>query len=105
MAKYTALIAGVTGAIGSAVARELSAHADWHVFGLSRKPPERRVDGVEYLSVDLADRGQINAQLDPSRAITHVFYCGRVTHAEQVIENPSDASIITRLTTWAAEQA
>ena len=50
-----AVIAGVTGAVGGAVARELASSGDWTVAGLSRSPPKSPVAGVEYLSADLAE--------------------------------------------------
>ena len=37
--RHTALIAGYTGAVGSALARELAGRAEWRVYGLARRPP------------------------------------------------------------------
>ena len=50
-----ALIAGVTGAIGSALARELAARDDWQVYGLSRRASPAPIAGVEYRQLDLDD--------------------------------------------------
>ena len=44
MNKHVALIAGITGAVGSALARELSSRDEWIVFGLSRNPPSVPID-------------------------------------------------------------
>jgi len=85
--EYVALIAGVTGAIGSAISRELVAYPDWKVLGISRHAPLQPVKGVNYLQLDLSDSVECRKQSRTLSDVTHVFYCGRVTHAEQVIEN------------------
>ena len=72
--RHTALIAGYTGAVGSALARELAGRAEWRVYGLARRPPadpepagtvEARgtvepagtgVPGVTGVAADMADR-------------------------------------------------
>ena len=46
---YTALIAGATGAVGAALARELAQSAQWRVLGISRNQPNTGIDGVEYI--------------------------------------------------------
>lgn len=84
-----ALIAGVTGAIGSAVARELVGRDDWSVLGVSRRASSSPIAGVDYCPVDLDDFAATRAALAGLEPVTHVFYCGRVTHAEQVIEDPA----------------
>jgi len=87
----TALIAGVTGAIGSAVARELAQHEDWSVYGLSRRAPASAIAGVRYLSCDLTCESQteqlVRSLKQSNGAPTHIFYCGRATHTEQTLEN------------------
>ena len=35
--RHTALIAGYTGAVGGALARELTGRAEWRVYGLARR--------------------------------------------------------------------
>ena len=85
--RYTALIAGYTGAVGGALARELAARADWQVYGLSRRPPVADLPGVTGLAADMADRDGLRRSLAPLTGVTHLFYCGRATHAEQVIED------------------
>ena len=82
-----AVIAGVTGAVGSAVARELASSGDWTVTGLSRNPPKSPIAGVEYISADLADVDQCRQVLSVPEDATHLFYCGRVTHQEQALED------------------
>ncbi len=84
-----ALIAGVTGAIGSALAAELASRDDWAVEGLSRRASFAPIKGVNYHPIDLDDYDKARGQLAELPPVTHVFYCGRVTHAEQVIEDPA----------------
>ena len=82
-----AVIAGVTGAVGSAVARELASSGGWAIAGLSRNPPKSPIAGVEYISVDLADAEQCRGTLAVHDDVTHLFYCGRATHREQTLED------------------
>ena len=82
-----AVIAGVTGAVGSAVARELATSGEWMIAGLSRNPPKSPVAGVEYLSADLANAGQCRRAFEELGDATHLFYCGRATHQEQTLED------------------
>ncbi len=89
MSARRALIAGVTGAIGSAVALELARRDDWTVVGLSRRASPSPLAGVDYRRVDLDDFAASREALAALEPVTHVFYCGRVTHAEQVIEDPA----------------
>ena len=48
MKKHVALIGGITGAVGSALARELCSRNNWEVNGLSRNAPTRPIEGVNY---------------------------------------------------------
>ena len=82
-----AVIAGVTGAVGSAVARELASSGDRAIVGLSRNPPKNPIAGVEYLSADLADAEQCRQALAGHEDATHLFYCGRASHQEQTLED------------------
>ena len=91
--RYTALIAGYTGTVGGALARELAGRSDWQVYGLARRlpaadhPAGTGVDGVTGVAADMADRDGLRRALAPLTCVTHLFYCGRATHAEQVIED------------------
>ena len=85
--RYTALIAGYTGAVGGALARELAGRGEWRVYGLARRPPAAAVADVTGVAGDMADRDGLRSALEPFAAVTHLFYCGRATHAEQVIED------------------
>ena len=82
-----AVIAGVTGAVGSAVARELASSGDRAIVGLSRYPSKNPIAGVEYLSADLADAEQCRQALAGHEDATHLFYCGRASHQEQTLED------------------
>ena len=82
-----AIIAGVTGAVGSAIARELASSGDWAIAGLSRNAPESPIAGVQYVRADLADAAQCRQALGGHGDATHLFYCGRATHREQVLED------------------
>ena len=90
MSRRVALIAGVSGAVGAALARELVSRAEWRVYGLARRPPSTPIAGVDYRQIDLNERERCLAALAQLGDVTHVFYCGRATHAEQVIENAAD---------------
>lgn len=84
-----ALIAGASGAVGTALARCLSASDQWSVVGIARRKPATPINGVHYAALDLSDLEGLREGLARLPNPTHLFYCGRATHAEQVIENTS----------------
>ena len=90
MHKFVALIAGATGAVGTALARELASSDEWKVYGIARRAPASPLVRVSYSQLDLNDRKDCVDVLSSLGDVTHVFYCGRATHAEQVIESASD---------------
>lgn len=90
MHKFVALIAGATGAVGTALARELASRDEWFVHGIARRTPVSPLEGVSYTQLDLNDRKACFDLLSSLVDVTHVFYCGRATHADQVIESASD---------------
>jgi len=69
----TAVVVGALGVIGRYVVEKLASLPDWQVIGLSRRKGE---DGerVRYVSVDLLDRGDVEAKLSSLKEVTHVFY-------------------------------
>ena len=90
MKQYVALIGGVSGTVGSALARELSSKKEWKVYGFARKVPETILEGVNYFQLDLNDRAKCIERLSELREITHVFYRGRATHEEQALESAKE---------------
>ena len=90
MKQYVALIGGASGAVGTALARELSLRKEWKVYGFARRAPEIILEGVNYFQLDLNDREKCIEGLSKLVDVTHVFYCGRATHAEQVLESSED---------------
>ena len=90
MNKHVALIGGITGAVGSALARELCSRNNWEVHGLSRNAPTRPIEGVNYGQLNLNVQDSLQTGLSAFKDVTHLFYCGRATHAEQVLENAED---------------
>jgi nucleoside-diphosphate-sugar epimerase len=82
-----AVIAGASGAVGAAIARELAATDTARVTGLARRAPSRPIVGVQYLQADLADAAECERQLAELPAATHLFYCARASHTEQQLED------------------
>ena len=99
-----ALIAGVSGAVGGALSRELARRDDWVVTGLSRRPPVSTVPGVDYLQADMASPRELEAVF-AGHEISHLFYCARATHAEQVIEDAKSNTALLENLLDAAESA
>ncbi len=89
MSRFTALIAGATGAIGGALARELGRRPEWEVVGVSRRKPASPIAGVAYVQADLTNAADSKTRLGAAAA-THLFYCGRATHGEQTLESAED---------------
>ena len=50
MKQYVALIGGASGAVGTALARELSLRKEWKVYGFARRAPEIILEGVKLFS-------------------------------------------------------
>ena len=83
----TGLVAGATGAVGTALATHLASLSRWRVLGLSRQRPEKPAVGVTYVHCDLTDPASCREELARHPPVTHLFYCVRATHFEQPIEN------------------
>ena len=67
------VIAGASGVVGTAAAREF-ASSRWRVIGLSRRPPTEAVDGVEYLTVNLRDPAACRHVAPALSQATHLVY-------------------------------
>jgi len=94
MNENVAIIAGSSGTVGNALAREISSRHDWKVYGLSRRDPQHKLEGVDYFQMDLNDSEECVKKLSKLNDITHAFYCGRATHEEQVIEGANENLIL-----------
>ncbi len=77
MNRKSAVIAGASGLIGRRIADQLLADGGWEVTGLARRAQVR--PGMQWIAVDLADRGDVAAKLT-GLAATHVFYAARYDH-------------------------
>ena len=105
MASNVALIAGVTGVVGGALAQRLAGSGEWTVIGISRRPPRLAVRGVSYLQAELGDLAACARALRTCSPVTHLFYCARFTHTEQTVESASDNLRLFESALTAAEQA
>jgi nucleoside-diphosphate-sugar epimerase len=83
----SALVVGVSGIIGNALARHL-ARQGWAVNGLARHP-SRDIEGVHPVAADLLDPVGLQAALDTLRP-THIFFTSwmrQLTEAENITVN------------------
>ncbi|KAJ4971325.1 hypothetical protein NE237_004424 [Protea cynaroides] len=71
-----ALILGVTGLVGKALARTLAAKSGWKVYGVARRADELQIPGSNYqfISCDLLDPTQTTEKLSLLHDITHVYW-------------------------------
>jgi nucleoside-diphosphate-sugar epimerase len=76
------IVAGVSGFVGTAVARELAANG-WRVFGLSRHAPVEKIASVEHIPVDLRDADACRRVAGALSNATHLVYAA-------VNETPGD---------------
>jgi nucleoside-diphosphate-sugar epimerase len=85
VAARRALVAGVTGLIGTRIAERL--HEDgWSVIGLARRAPAVP-RAYPVWSVDLTDPRDCRAKLRAAGAVSHVFYAARYDHPEGETES------------------
>ncbi len=83
MTTWKALVAGVTGAIGGALAEHLRGVECWRVAGVCRKPAAKPLPSVAYILADMTDAAMCRAALRGHDDVTHLFYCGRAAHDDQ----------------------
>ncbi len=67
------LVAGVSGVVGYAAATQFAKDPAWEVVGISRRRPDR-LDGVQHVCLDLADRVACEHALAGLADVTHVVY-------------------------------
>lgn len=72
--KKTAVIAGATGVIGRYIVDYLKEQEDWEVIAVSRHIPEEKEEGVQFVSADMEDAGDMKQKLSEFPSITHFFY-------------------------------
>lgn len=87
--KYTALVVGANGVIGSSLIDHLLTLDDWQVIGLSRKGGQNK-EKLQYISVDLLNKENTAQQLKQLTGVTHIFYAAfqdRPSWAELVAPN------------------
>src|SRR6202043_3968280 len=76
------VIAGASGFVGGAVARELAV-SGWRVVGLSRRPPAEAIEGVEHTPLDLRNAADCRRVAATLAGTTHLVYAA-------VNETPGD---------------
>lgn len=96
--KYTALIAGATGAASKRLVEVLLRDQDWSVIGLSRNPPESTHDRLKYVRADLMDQASAKSALAGAAHITHGFYTSRAPFKEGGVEDvPSNTAMVENM--------
>ncbi len=68
-----ALVAGALGVTGRGLVDHLITLGDWEIIGLSRRKPEFQTSAT-FLSIDLLNRSEVEAQLSGIDDVTHIFY-------------------------------
>jgi len=92
MARYCALIPGVTGVVGHGLAEYLAAHHDWEVIGAARRAPPGPLN-YPVICVDFTDAAACRAKLGAWPHVTHVLYCARAAHPASAKE-PIDVNAV-----------
>jgi len=88
MTKYTALIAGATGAASTRLVETLLADENWSVVGISRHPPEISPNKrLRYIRADLLDAQDTRIQLANETSTTHLVYTSRAPFKEGGVED------------------
>jgi len=67
------LVAGASGLLGHAASRAFAGTGDWDVVAVSRRAPDD-VEGVDFVSVDLMDRGACEELFSRLGDVTHLVY-------------------------------
>lgn len=96
-ARRTAVVAGVSGIVGRAVAGRLLDEG-WRVIGLSRRPPDPGIPGLDHLAVDLGDRAACRAALaGAAGGASHAIYAGRAPDPDAAVEAARNAAMLVNL--------
>ncbi|MEQ9332804.1 SDR family oxidoreductase [Thalassobaculum sp.] len=93
----TAVVAGVSGIVGRAIAGRLVA-GGWRVVGLSRHAPDPGIPGLVHRPVDLGDR---DACRDALAAVagdaSHAVYAGRAPDPDPAVEAARNTAMLVNL--------
>ncbi len=76
----TAIVAGASGLVGRCIVDALRKMENWNIIGLGRRA--QTINGVRWITVDLADAADYRQRLGACAEVTHVFYAGRYDHPE-----------------------
>lgn len=90
------LIAGATGVAGNAIVRHFAALPGWSVVSVARREPWFRHDGVEHVSLDLADEAACRETLGSIGGVTHLAYAAVNENADDIIAGWADPGQIDR---------
>ena len=89
MARFCALIPGVTGTVGRALARYLATQPDWEVIGVARRPPAIP-PLYPVICIDIADAEACRSRQAEFTKVTHLLYCARASHIASIKEPIED---------------
>lgn len=93
----TAVVAGVSGIVGRAIAGRLLAEG-WRVVGVSRRPPAPAIPGLEHLALDLGDGAACRAALAATAAgASHAIYAGRAPDPDPAVEAARNTAMLVHL--------
>ncbi len=90
MSRKKVLIAGASGAVGSAALTHFASLPEWEVVGLSRRPPIVPMGKARHISVDLLDRAACATVFGAMDDVTHVVFAALNEREDDVFAGWSD---------------
>ena len=81
----TAIVAGASGLVGRCIVDQLRKAGGWNIIGLGRRA--QTINGVRWITVDLANAADCRRALGALAQVTHVFYAARYDHPEGAPES------------------